>query len=63
MRTVNDMDHVEKEITKRHKIAKRYDMYEEVAHEFASLGEYRNAILNAYKETKRKQDEEDKPTL
>ncbi|MDW0117237.1 hypothetical protein QTL97_09845 [Sporosarcina thermotolerans] len=57
------MDHVEKEITKRNQIAKRNEMYEEVAHEFASLGEYRNAVLNVYKKTMQKQNEKDKPTL
>ncbi|WP_339250357.1 hypothetical protein NSQ43_11595 [Sporosarcina sp. FSL W8-0480] len=57
------MDHVEREITKRQKIAKRNEMYEEVAHEFASLGEYRNAVVNVYKKTKQKQNDEDKPTL
>ncbi|MDN4607710.1 hypothetical protein [Sporosarcina highlanderae] len=57
------MDHVEKDITKRNEISKRNEKYLEDFHEFASLGEYRNAILNSYKETKRKQNEDDKPLL
>lgn len=49
------MDRVERRVTKRNEIAKVNRMYEETAHEFATLGDYRRAMINAYRKTKREQ--------
>ncbi|GEN82556.1 hypothetical protein SLU01_08680 [Sporosarcina luteola] len=52
------MDEVEKRITKRNEIARRKKMSEEMAHEFATLGHYREAMVDAYRNTKEEEKEE-----
>lgn len=54
------MDRVEQEITKRNEARKRHKMAEEAAHEFASLGEYRDALLHSYKNAERENEKKNK---
>lgn len=53
------MDRVERKITKRNEIVLRNRKSAEKSHEFASLGDYKEAMVGAYRKTKVEQSEDD----
>jgi len=58
------MDRVERKITKRHEIESRNRKFAERFHEFATLGDYKEAMINSYRKTEESQrndDESSKP--
>lgn len=56
------MDRVERRITKRNEIELHNSKYAERFHEFATLGDYREAMVEAYRKTKREQKDDDNST-
>lgn len=56
------MDRVERKITKRNEIEMHKRKYAERFHEFASLGDYREAMVESYRKTIQEQMEKDEPT-
>ncbi|WP_252503055.1 hypothetical protein [Sporosarcina sp. Marseille-Q4943] len=53
------MDKVERRITKRNEIESLNKKYSKQFHEFASLGDYKEAMINAYRKTQQEQKEND----
>ncbi|MCM3743244.1 hypothetical protein M3193_03745 [Sporosarcina luteola] len=56
------MDRVERRITKRNEIEMHKKKYAGRFHEFATLGDYKEAMVDAYRKSKREQTEEDQST-
>ncbi|MCG7345370.1 hypothetical protein MHZ92_14625 [Sporosarcina sp. ACRSL] len=56
------MDRVERRITKRNEIEQQKRKYAERFHEFASLGEYKKAMVETYRKTIHEQTEKDERT-
>ncbi|MGG0668023.1 hypothetical protein [Sporosarcina koreensis] len=57
------MDRVERRITKRNEIEMQKKKHAEKFHEFATLGDYKEAMTDAYRKTKQVQNEEDESTM
>lgn len=56
------MDRVERRITKRNEIEMHKKKYAEKFHEFATLGDYKEAMVDAYRKSIREQIEDDEST-
>lgn len=56
------MDRVERAITKRNEIAKQKLMAEEFAHEFASPKDYKEALMQQYRNSQAEHNEKKKPS-
>ncbi|MCM3711002.1 hypothetical protein [Sporosarcina luteola] len=56
------MDRVERRITKRNEIEMHKKKYADRFHEFATLGDYKEAMVEAYRKSKREQIEDDEST-
>lgn len=53
------MDRVERRITKRNEIEMQKKKNADKFHEFATLGDYKEAMTDAYRKTNQEQNEED----
>lgn len=53
------LDRVERRITKRNEIELRNRKYAEKFHEFATLGDYREEMVEAYRKTQQEQKDDD----
>jgi hypothetical protein len=56
------MDKVEKNITKRNEIELRNRKFEKRFHEFATLGDYKEAMIDAYRKTEQEQKNNEEST-
>ena len=59
---VFEIDRVERRITKPNEFAQRNKNYGERFHEFATLGHYKEAMVEAYRKTQQEQQENDDST-
>jgi len=59
---VTALDRVERRITKRNEIELHKKKYANRFHEFATLGDYKEAMVDAYRKTKREQLDDDEST-
>ena len=53
------MDRVERRITKSNEIEQRNKKYGERFHEFATLGHYKEAMVEAYRKTQQEQENDE----
>ena len=53
------MDRVERNITKRNEIELRNRKFAKQFHEFATLGDYKEAMVNSYRKTVQEQRDDD----